>query len=51
MTYGISIAIFPTKWELGHVRVRNKNVVALGPLRFSLHRVAGKLRDYKELRP
>jgi hypothetical protein len=46
MSYGISIALFPTKWELGHRRIRQKNVVAFGPLRFCLHRVKGSLKEY-----
>lgn len=46
MRYGVSISLFPTAWELGHVRVRGKNVIAFGPLRLSFHRVQGSLKDY-----
>lgn len=48
MKYGISIAIFPTAWETGHKRIRQKDVWALGPIRFSIHRVKGSLSDYAE---
>jgi hypothetical protein len=46
MKYGISIAVFPTAWEIGYARIRNKDVVAFGPFRFSLHRIKGALKDY-----
>lgn len=46
MKYGISIALFPTSWELTHKRIRNKSLIAFGPLRFCLHRVTGSLSDY-----
>lgn len=46
MRYGISIALFPTAWEVGHARIRGKDVFALGPLRFSIHRVKGPLAAY-----
>jgi hypothetical protein len=48
MKYGVSIALFPTSWEVGHARIRNKNVVAFGPIRLSLHRVQGSLKDYSD---
>lgn len=48
MKYGISIAIFPTAWEIGYARVRKKDVLAFGPLRFSIHRIKGSLTDYAQ---
>ncbi len=47
MKYGISIAIFPTLWEFGKVRIRDKSLLAIGPFRFCIHRVKGSLADYK----
>jgi len=46
MSYGFSLSLFPTLWEIGHARVRNKDVYAFGPLRFSIHRVSGSLKSY-----
>lgn len=46
MKYGISIAIFPTSWELTYKRIRSKDLIAFGPLRFCLHRVTGNLSEY-----
>lgn len=48
MKYGISMALFPTSWEIGHARIRHKDVWAFGPFRFSVHRVQGSLADYVE---
>lgn len=47
MKIGVSVAIFPTSWALGYVRIRDKDVLAFGPFRFSLHRVRGSLKDYR----
>lgn len=46
MKYGISIAVFPTAWELGYARIRKKDVIAFGPFRLSIHRVKGTLKSY-----
>jgi hypothetical protein len=48
MRYGISIAIFPTAWEIGYARIRRKDVLAIGPIRLSIHRVSGTLDDYRK---
>lgn len=48
MKYGVSIALFPTAWEVGYARIRNKDVLALGPIRLSIHRVRGSLTDYSK---
>lgn len=48
MKYGISLAIFPTAWELGYARIRKKQVWAFGPFRFSVHRVEGSLKSYSK---
>lgn len=46
MKTGYSLSLFPTSWEVGKARIRNKTVLAFGPLRFSIHRVEGSLSDY-----
>ncbi len=46
MKYGISLAFFPTAWEVGAVRIRDKSLLAIGPFRLCLHRVKGSLADY-----
>lgn len=46
MKRGISIAIFPTAWEIGYARIRKKDVIAFGPFRFSIHRISGSLESY-----
>lgn len=43
---GLSLSVFPTSWEIGKATIRNKAVWALGPFRFSIHRVVGSLSDY-----
>ena len=48
MTYGISLTFFPTLWEVGKARIRNKTVLAFGPFRVSIHRVQGTLASYQE---
>ena len=48
MKIGASLSIFPTSWEIGKVTIRNKTVWALGPFRFSIHRVVGTLADYAQ---
>lgn len=46
MKIGFSIAFFPTSWELGTARIRNKSLLAVGPFRFCIHRIKGSLADY-----
>ena len=46
MKYGVSIAIFPTAWALGYVRIRKKDMISFGPFRFCLHRVSKPLDSY-----
>lgn len=45
MSYGFSLTLFPTLWEVGYARIRQKDVYAFGPFRFSIHRVTGKLNS------
>lgn len=46
MKHGISLAIFPTAWEVGYARIRRKDVWAFGPFRLSFHRIQGDLKSY-----
>ncbi len=43
---GYSLSIFPTSWQFGKVKIRDKTVFAIGPFRYSIHKVNGSLKDY-----